>query len=106
MMCIGRGRIRCSETGKGGSHEGLVGGRRIQPVRRGVGVMVACEHHDLQRLVKVEIHLELKAPHVRGQVSLVVDVEGLRRLVRGCVRVLFTASPSVRAVVSMRAMDE
>jgi len=80
---------------------------RIQPARRGVGVMVACEDHAVQRLiVKVEIHLELKAPHVRGRVSLVVDVEGLRRLVRGCVRVLFTASPSVRAVVSMRAMDE
>ena len=73
---------------EGGSHKGLVGGR-IQPGRRGVGVMVACEDHALQRLVKVEIHLELKAPHVRGRVSLVVDVEGLRRLVRGCVRVLF-----------------
>ena len=66
-------------------------GGRIQPVRRGEGVMVACEGHAVQRLiVKVEIHLELEAPHVRGRrVSLVVDVEGLRRLVRGRVRVLF-----------------
>ena len=60
--------------------------RRIQPVRRGVGAMVACEDHAFQRLVKVEIHLELEAPYM---VSPVVDVEGLRRLVRGCVRVLF-----------------
>ena len=66
-------------------------GGRIQPARRGVGAMVACEDHAVQRLiVKVEIHLELEAPHVRGRrVSLVVDVEGLKLLVRGCVRVLF-----------------
>ena len=44
--------------------------------------MVACEDHALQRLVKVE----LEVPHM---VSPVVDVEGLKLLVRGCVRVLF-----------------
>ena len=63
----------------------VVGGR-IQPVRRGVGAMVACEDRAFQRLAKVEVHLELEAPHM---VSLVVDVEAERRLVRGCVRVLF-----------------
>ena len=61
-------------------------GGRIQPARRGVGAVVACEDHAIQRLVKVEIHLELEAPHM---VSPVADVEGLKRLVRGCVRVLF-----------------
>ena len=61
-------------------------GGRIQPTRRGVGVMVACEDHAFQRLVKVEINLELEVPHM---VSPVVDVEGLTLLVRGCVRVLF-----------------
>ena len=63
-----------------------VAGGRIQPARRGVGVMVACEDHAFQRLVKIEINLELEVPRV---LSPVVDVEGLRRLVRGCVRVLF-----------------
>ena len=68
-----------------------VAGGRIQPVRRGVGAMVACEDHAVQRLVKVEIHLELEAPYGRGRVILVrvVDVEAQRRLVRGRVRVLF-----------------
>ena len=55
-------------------------GGRIQPARRGVGVMVACEDHAFQRLVKVEINLELEVPHM---VSPVVDVEGLKLLVRG-----------------------
>ena len=50
-----------------------VAGGRIQPGRRGVGVMVVCEDHAFQRLVKVEINLELE----------VVDVEGLKLLVRG-----------------------
>ena len=69
--------------------QAVVGGR-IQPVRRGVGVMVACEDHAFQRLIaKVGVHLELEARHVRDRVSLVVDVEAERRLVRGCVRVLF-----------------
>ncbi len=68
-----------------------VAGGRIQPARRGVGAMVACEDHASQRLVKVEIHLELEAPHM---VSPVVDVEGLKLLVRGCVRVLFACKVS------------
>ena len=76
-------------------------GGRIQPARRGVGVMVACEDHAFQRLVKVEIHLELEAPYGRGRVSIVrvVDVEAQRRLVRGRVRVLFARVMSSGQVI-------
>ena len=63
-------------------------GGRIQPARRGVGVMVACEDHAFQRLVKVEINLDLEVPHMVSPL-VDIDVEGLKRLVRGCVRVLF-----------------
>ena len=74
-------------------------GGRIQPARRGVGAMVACEDHAFQRLVKVEIHLELEVPRMVSPV-VDIDVEGLKRLVRGCVRVLFACkvSPDDKAV--------
>ncbi len=69
-------------------------GGRIQPVRRGVGVMVACDHAVQRLIAKVGVHLELEARHVRDRVSLVVDVEAERRLVRGCVRALFARTVS------------
>ena len=70
-----------------------VPGGRIQPVRRGPGAVVACEDHGII-IAKVGVHLELEARHVRDRVSLVVDVEAERRLVRGCVRVLFARTVS------------
>ena len=76
-----------------------VAGGRTQPARRGVGDLVACEDHAFQRLVEVEIHLELEAPYGRGRVSIVrvVDVEAQRRLVRG--RVLFARVMSSGQVI-------